>query len=121
MNYIKFDGCYLSYKQCTFCFFASRRRHTRCSRDWSSDVCSSDLDIEYKDFFTTTDNENEYQDVIRPRTSKLFKKFIVDRQEKSLWCTFSHDQIDFNFKNPNVLIFFLKILKLYLEDRKSVV
>src|SRR5256884_3492508 len=24
-------------------FFSSRRRHTRCSRDWSSDVCSSDL------------------------------------------------------------------------------
>src|SRR2546422_5415718 len=29
--------CYL------FFFFSSRRRHTRCSRDWSSDVCSSDL------------------------------------------------------------------------------
>src|SRR5256884_1815289 len=26
-------------------FFSSRRRHTRCSRDWSSDVCSSDLMI----------------------------------------------------------------------------
>src|SRR5690606_10207776 len=26
-------------------FFSSRRRHTRFSRDWSSDVCSSDLDI----------------------------------------------------------------------------
>src|SRR5690606_40380696 len=25
-------------------FFSSRRRHTRFSRDWSSDVCSSDLD-----------------------------------------------------------------------------
>src|SRR2546429_1168075 len=29
------------------CFFSSRRRHTRCSRDWSSDVCSSDY---YKNF-----------------------------------------------------------------------
>src|SRR2546429_2395224 len=28
--------------ECNF-FFSSRRRHTRCSRDWSSDVCSSDL------------------------------------------------------------------------------
>src|SRR2546429_2299138 len=29
----------------TVCFFfSSRRRHTRCSRDWSSDVCSSDLE-----------------------------------------------------------------------------
>src|SRR5208282_6889820 len=26
-------------------FFSSRRRHTRCYRDWSSDVCSSDLHV----------------------------------------------------------------------------
>src|SRR2546422_10642201 len=32
------SGCLMS-----FFFFSSRRRHTRCSRDWSSDVCSSDL------------------------------------------------------------------------------
>src|SRR5690606_22957552 len=28
-------------------FFSSRRRHTRFSRDWSSDVCSSDLSSQY--------------------------------------------------------------------------
>src|SRR2546421_6488868 len=28
-----------------FFFFSSRRRHTRSDRDWSSDVCSSDLDM----------------------------------------------------------------------------
>src|SRR5438445_8299323 len=28
---------------CCFFFFSSRRRHTRYWRDWSSDVCSSDL------------------------------------------------------------------------------
>src|SRR5690606_35666948 len=31
---------------CVFFFFSSRRRHTRFSRDWSSDVCSSDLAIQ---------------------------------------------------------------------------
>src|SRR5439155_15044859 len=29
---------------CFFFFFSSRRRHTRWPRDWSSDVCSSDLE-----------------------------------------------------------------------------
>src|SRR2546422_3091131 len=29
----------------SYFFFSSRRRHTRCSRDWSSDVCSSDLEL----------------------------------------------------------------------------
>src|SRR5271157_6211269 len=32
--------------QVFFFFFSSRRRHTRCGRDWSSDVCSSDLGME---------------------------------------------------------------------------
>src|SRR5699024_11973135 len=32
-------GLFLSF------FFSSRRRHTRSKRDWSSDVCSSDLDF----------------------------------------------------------------------------
>src|SRR2546429_4864588 len=32
-----------SVRDCFVFFFSSRRRHTRCSRDWSSDVCSSDL------------------------------------------------------------------------------
>src|SRR3989449_11190062 len=31
-------------------FFSSRRRHTRCSRDWSSDVCSSDLETVQREF-----------------------------------------------------------------------
>src|SRR5258706_7851170 len=31
--------------QMLFFFFSSRRRHTRLVSDWSSDVCSSDLDI----------------------------------------------------------------------------
>src|SRR2546421_4577680 len=37
---------------CFFFFFSSRRRHTRSDRDWSSDVCSSDL--EGKDFVDIT-------------------------------------------------------------------
>src|SRR5690554_284782 len=34
-----------------FFFFSSRRRHTRCGRDWSSDVCSSDLIIQLIDYY----------------------------------------------------------------------
>src|ERR1035438_10555701 len=33
---------------CGFFFFSSRRRHTRCLSDWSSDVCSSDLISHYR-------------------------------------------------------------------------
>src|SRR5207245_5875995 len=39
--------CLLSFHSlpCLLFFFSSRRRHTRCYRDWSSDVCSSDLQV----------------------------------------------------------------------------
>src|SRR3989449_4319434 len=45
-------------------FFSSRRRHTRCSRDWSSDVCSSDLEgfkceTQVIAFVLSADTEND--------------------------------------------------------------
>src|SRR5438874_6856935 len=41
--FIFFVFFYLFYSYFFFFFFSSRRRHTRSLRDWSSDVCSSDL------------------------------------------------------------------------------
>src|SRR5436305_12572467 len=38
---------FMMYVFVLFFFFSSRRRHTRCGRDWSSDVCSSDLETFY--------------------------------------------------------------------------
>ena len=35
---------------------------------------------------------------------------------KHVWCTFSHDQVDLNFENPKVLLEFVKITKLYLDN-----
>src|SRR2546422_2126602 len=45
---------------CIF-FFSSRRRHTRCSRDWSSDVCSSDLEGSYDAIAERLFNELPHQ------------------------------------------------------------
>src|SRR6266498_4394604 len=48
-----------------FFFFSSRRRHTRCGRDWSSDVCSSDLalycDVPEEAVITAKDVESIYE------------------------------------------------------------
>src|SRR5262245_62817592 len=43
-NYIVFIFFVSYFRLVFFFFFSSRRRHTRCLSDWSSDVCSSDLD-----------------------------------------------------------------------------
>ncbi len=69
-----------------------------------------------KEFFiSSNENFDIYKEVIRPRSSKLSKKVNICGKDKFVWCTFSHDQVDFDFKNPNVLIFFLKIIKLYID------
>src|SRR5207245_8314474 len=48
--------------------FSSRRRHTMCYRDWSSDVCSSDLIYGDGDMFPPEHIEQlvELHDVLRP-------------------------------------------------------
>src|SRR2546422_5192067 len=43
LNAADWFRCIRVFHSVFFFFFSSRRRHTRCSRDWSSDVCSSDL------------------------------------------------------------------------------
>src|SRR2546422_8837643 len=55
-------------------FFSSRRRHTRCSRDWSSDVCSSDLTA----YFAA---RPEYLQRVFDR-SRLYLYHIVEEIEK---------------------------------------
>src|SRR5690606_8030314 len=51
-------------------FFSSRRRHTRFSRDWSSDVCSSDL----RDVIGTRDWSALYQQSPAPDEGLYFKR-----------------------------------------------
>src|SRR2546427_3059738 len=52
-----------------FFFFSSRRRHTRFDCDWSSDVCSSDLDRQ---------GPPEYNKVLAQRRAEAVKQFLVD-------------------------------------------
>src|SRR5699024_11967711 len=46
-------------------FFSSRRRHTRSKRDWSSDVCSSDLKLPCCCFYTTTRSQRKAPRALR--------------------------------------------------------
>src|SRR5690606_39782182 len=50
-------------------FFSSRRRHTRFSRDWSSDVCSSDLQDAPSDSETAESNEKEPSETVSDTAS----------------------------------------------------
>ena len=63
-----------------------------------------------KDFFINSEKKiSRIKKIVRPRSSDLSKKVLVDGKICYVWCTFGHDQVDFDFKNPNVLIYFLKL------------
>src|SRR2546429_7206008 len=57
-----------------FFFFSSRRRHTRCSRDWSSDVCSSDLCLLVPSIATRLLRSTSRPAWISTPTSRPFKR-----------------------------------------------
>ena len=63
-----------------------------------------------KDYFLKVNNKFDISKVIRPRDHKLLKKINIFNKNEFLWRTFSSDQLDLNYKNPAVLIRFIKIM-----------
>ncbi|MBX2808232.1 MAG: sugar phosphorylase [Cellvibrionaceae bacterium] len=68
-----------------------------------------------KDFFITDSPDNDLSEVVRPRTTPLLRETKTKKGIEYVWCTFSHDQIDLNFKNPDVLCAMLEIIRHYLD------
>lgn len=67
------------------------------------------------DFFFTADPADDLSMVTRPRVSPLLRETETAEGTKHVWCTFSHDQVDFDFRNPKVLLAFIDIIKLYID------
>lgn len=67
-------------------------------------------------FFKTGSPDKDYHQVVRPRTSPLLRETETADGTKLVWCTFSHDQVDFDFANPDVLLEFVRIIRRYLDE-----
>ncbi|HEY9118587.1 MAG TPA: sugar phosphorylase [Marinobacter sp.] len=68
-----------------------------------------------KDYFFEARPTDDLSAVVRPRTSPLLSPVQTDDGERYVWCTFSEDQVDLNFANPQVLNEFVGIIRYYLE------
>ena len=68
-----------------------------------------------RDYFFTKEPSFDVSRVVRPRTSDLTMPVLTSGGEQQVWCTFSHDQVDFDFSNPAVLLEFTRIIRLYLD------
>jgi len=72
-------------------------------------------DPRYSDYFIVVEGSPDLSAVIRPRALPLLTTFNTPSGENRLWTTFSADQIDLNYQNPEVLLEILKVLLTYVE------
>jgi len=69
-----------------------------------------------KDYFFEASPDTDVSAVVRPRTSPLLNPVQTEDGERYVWCTFSEDQVDLNFKNPKVLLEFVNIIRHYMDN-----
>src|SRR5690625_2206774 len=82
-----------------FFFFSSRRRHTRWPRDWSSDVCSSDLGIPLK----TIQEKNNCE--IKIEINESVTSFMLYDSTGSKWEYNPSKNSDWTLKSGDMIIF----------------
>ncbi len=68
-----------------------------------------------KDYFYTVDADYDLTQIVRPRSTPVLREVQTAEGLKHVWCTFSHDQVDLNFRNPAVLEEMVKIIRFYLD------
>lgn len=66
-------------------------------------------------FFYEASPEDDLSAVVRPRTTPLLREVETSNGNRHVWCTFSHDQVDLDFSNPEVLIEMLRIIRLHID------
>jgi sucrose phosphorylase len=80
----------------------------------------------YKDFFIAYDSPDDLtadqrSKIFRPRTSDILTEFHTINGPKYVWTTFSKDQIDLNFRNPQVLLAVLEALLFYVRRGADII
>ncbi len=67
----------------------------------------------YRDYFFTVDGDPDLSKVVRPRTLPLLTEYETASGKRRVWTTFSADQVDLDFRNPEVLLEIFDILLMY--------
>lgn len=81
-----------------------------------------DNDEEFKNLAINVDPSTDLSMVTRPRALPLLTKFNkTNGKEVNLWTTFSDDQIDINFKAPDILFKMIEVLMFYVNSGAKLV
>lgn len=89
--------------------------HISKSSDWFQGYLAGDE--RYQNYFVESDPSLDYSSVTRPRALPLLTPFTKANGETAhVWTTFSNDQIDINFANPQILLESIDILLMYAAN-----
>jgi glucosylglycerate phosphorylase len=69
----------------------------------------------YRDYFLTVEGDPDLSQVVRPRALPLLTEFKTVSGNRRVWTTFSTDQADLDYRNPDVLLEIFDILLMYAE------
>ncbi len=67
-------------------------------------------------FILAPEINQDWSNVIRPRNTSLFTSIVTNEGHKNVWTTFGPDQIDINWREPQVLIEFLILIIRYIKN-----
>jgi sucrose phosphorylase len=71
-------------------------------------------DTQYQDYFITVDPEADLSMVTRPRSLPLLTPFKTAHGTQYVWTTFSADQVDLNYANPDTLLDIIDVILFYI-------
>jgi len=88
--------------------------HVSAKSEWFKGYLSGNR--KFCDYFIRADRNCDVSMVVRPRSHPLLSEFVGKNNERvKVWTTFSADQIDLNFKNPEVFIEMTDVFLFYLS------
>ena len=93
--------------------------HVSTSHPWFRNYLQGDAPG--KGFFIEAEPGADYSQVVRPRSTPLFTSFETSMGKRDVWTTFSDDQADLNFANPEVLIEMIRVLLFYVSQGVRIV
>jgi sucrose phosphorylase len=70
----------------------------------------------YDKYFFEASPTDDLSNTVRPRAHALLREVETANGPRHVWCTFSHDQVDLNFANPDVLVDLLRIMRLHVDN-----
>jgi sucrose phosphorylase len=74
-------------------------------------------DPRYQDYFIVPPEGADLSRVVRPRALPLLTPFETSQGLRKVWTTFSTDQVDLNYRDPEVLLEMLDVLLFYAEQK----